>query len=363
MVRGIKELLDQGVLEGVFPGAVLLVAQGGETVFHQAVGQRSLIPKREAMTKDTIFDLSSLTKPLSTALCIMKLVDQGKVYLDQTLSALLEPSPTKDKGDLTPRMLLNHSAGFAARKLYYVELVNYRPEERKRVVREQILEDPFVYPPGKGCLYSDLGFMILEWIIEEASGMPMHEFVERSLYQPLFLKKTFLSTGGSPGPFDKGMFAATEDCPWRNRVIQGEVYDENAYALGGYSGHAGLFGTAEEVHTIANLLREHYFEKRDDYLEPETLREFFSRDNIVEGSTHVLGWDTPSPQNSSSGKYFSPNTVGHLGFTGTSIWMDLERDMIVILLTNRIHPTKDNEKIQTFRPRLHDLVMEEFGLG
>ena len=193
--------------------------------------------------------------------------------------------------------------------------------------------------------------------------MPMHEFVERSLYQPLFLKKTFLSTGGSPGPFDKGMFAATEDCPWRNRVIQGEVYDENAYALGGYSGHAGLFGTAEEVHTIANLLREHYFEKRDDYLEPETVREFFSRDNIVEGATYALGWDTPSPQDSSSGKYFSPNTVGHLGFTGTSIWMDLERDMIVILLTNRIHPTKDNEKIQTFRPRLHDLVMEEFGLG
>ena len=143
------------------------------------------------------------------------------------------------------------------------------------------------------------------------------------------------------------------------KVIQGEVHDENAFSLGGYSGHAGLFGVAEEVYQIVNLLREHYLGKRDDYFRPSTIREFFTKQNIAKDCTWVLGWDTPSAKDSSSGKYFSPNSVGHLGFTGTSIWMDLDKDVFVILLTNRIHPTRENEKIRAFRPKLHDLIMEE----
>jgi CubicO group peptidase (beta-lactamase class C family) len=143
--------------------------------------------------------------------------------------------------------------------------------------------------------------------------------------------------------------------------MRGYVHDENAYVLGGYSGHAGLFGTAEEVYLLIDLLRVHFLGQRSDYLRPETVKTFFSRQDVVNGSTWALGWDTPSTQDSSSGRYFSSNSVGHLGFTGTSIWMDFEKDIIVVFLTNRIHPTRNNEKIKAFRPKIHDVIMEELG--
>jgi CubicO group peptidase (beta-lactamase class C family) len=157
-------------------------------------------------------------------------------------------------------------------------------------------------------------------------------------------------------------FAATEDCPWRKKLLQGEVHDDNAWTLGGYSGHAGLFSTAEEIYVMANMLREHYLSKRKDFLKTETVREFFTRQDIVKGNDWALGWDTRALEGSSAGKYFSRDSVGHTGFTGTSIWMDLERDVIAILLSNRVHPKRDNDKIKQFRPVFHDAVMEELGL-
>jgi len=357
----INTLLDRGVEEGVFPGAVLLVARKELVLFLKETGHRSLIPNRIPMKKDTIFDLASLTKPLATTLALMKLVDGGKVELDQPLSRLIPTPVPSDKKDLTPRLLLSHSAGFTDWKAFYLDLMGYESEERKRILREQILKDPLAYSPGKEYLYSDLGFMILEWIIEESTGMTMRKFVEHSFYRPLSLQSTFLRTASLPLPFKREIFAATEDCSWRKRIIQGEVGDENAWALGGYSGHAGLFGPAEEVYAVVNLLREHYLGKRNDYLKPETVSAFFTRQDIVKGSDWCLGWDSPSEESSSAGKYFSRNSVGHTGFTGTSVWMDLDRDIVVILLTNRVHPTRENEKIKTFRPALHDLIMEELG--
>jgi CubicO group peptidase (beta-lactamase class C family) len=153
-------------------------------------------------------------------------------------------------------------------------------------------------------------------------------------------------------------YAATEDCPWRGRVLRGVVHDDNAYALGGYSGHAGLFGTVLDCYAVVNLLREHYRGLREDYLKASTVRAFFTRQDIVIGSTWALGWDTPSKTGSSAGRYFSQKSVGHLGFTGTSLWMDLEKDVIVILLTNRVHPARANEEIKAFRPQLHDAIMK-----
>jgi CubicO group peptidase (beta-lactamase class C family) len=359
IVRYIKGFLQEGLSEGVFPGAVCLVSHGGKVVIHQAVGLRSVRPKQEPMHKETIFDLASLTKPLATTSAIMKLVDQGKIALDQPLSEIFRNVSLKEKEDLTPRLLLNHSGGFTAWRPLYSDLMKERVGNRKRVLRERILEEPLAYSPAKDCIYSDWGFMILEWIIEEVSGMPMHLFLDDHFYTPMSLKRTFIYTGELPTGFDKAMFAATKDCPLRNRTIRGEVEDDVAYALGGYSGHAGLFGTAEDVHILLELLREHYFGKRDDYFSPGTVREFFRRQDIVEGCTWALGWDTPSLENSSSGKHFSPKSVGHLGFTGTSVWMDLEKDVIVILLTNRTLTTDNHEKIKAFRPGIHDVIMEE----
>lgn len=367
MVQTIREMLDAGVREGVFPGAVLLVAYRGEVVFFSNVGYRVLITEQEPMTLDTIFDLASLTKVLATTPAMMKLVDEGKVGLDQTLSELI-PALLGSKKDLTSLLLLCHSAGLPDWMPFYQKLVEHPLEDRKKIVRQWIIEEPFVYPPGNGFIYSDLGFMLLEWVIEERAGEGLAGYLHRHFYGPLGLKRTFFSGNPHRSPFKKEGnemkegFAATEDCPWRKRVIRGEVHDENAYALGGYSGHAGLFGTAEEVYNIVNLVREHYLGLRDDYLRPGTVRKFLRNQDLVKGSTRTLGWDTPSEEGSSAGRYFSKNSVGHTGFTGTSVWMDLDKDVIVVLLTNRVHPTRKNEKIKAFRPRIHEAIMGELGL-
>jgi CubicO group peptidase (beta-lactamase class C family) len=330
-------------------------------------------------------------------------------------------------------------------KPFYEKLRDHPLKDRKRILRQLIIEEPFAYEPAKGNIYSDLGFMLLEWVIEEKTGETLPGFVQERFYGPLGLKRTLFSPsplspptrggeekgkGENPPrpPFSKGgkdkdmkggrdplpqppftkggkdkgtkggdengeggerreldsrlsqiplavrgndvpgihysreEFAATEDCPWRKGVLQGEVHDDNAWTLGGYSGHAGLFSTAEEVYVIANMLREHYLGKRDDSFKPKTVREFFRRQDIVKGSDWALGWDTRALEGSSAGKYFSRDSVGHTGFTGTSIWMDLNKDVIAILLTNRVHLKRDNDKIKQFRPVFHDSIMEELGL-
>jgi serine-type D-Ala-D-Ala carboxypeptidase len=336
---------------------VLLVAQKGQTIFFQEAGNSSIIPRVLPMKKDTIFDLASLTKPFAVSLSFMKLVNDKRVDLDQPLSDLIRVEDLKDKNALTLRSILSHSAGFKEWMPFYLELIKYSPDERKKVLRQRIIEEPLQYATGSGSLYSDLGFMILEWVIETISGETLKEFVHRNFYQPLGLKRTYLSA--VVPPFSRDEYAATEDCPWRKRIIRGEVHDENAFSAGGYSGHAGLFGTAEEVFILADMLMGHYLGKRSDYLSPDIVRLFFKRQEAVKGSTWALGWDTPSPENSSAGIYISHASVGHLGFTGTSIWMDLERDILAVFLSNRIHPSRNNIKIRAFRPVLHDLVFKE----
>ena len=358
----VEALLNKGVVEGVYPGAVLLVAFQGDVLFKH-VGSRTLVPEVLPMGRDTIFDLASLTKPLATTLAVMKLFDSGIIELDQPLEDLLPKALPRDKKTITPRLLLSHSAGFADWKPFYLELDHIRREERKGRLRDELLDIPLAYPPGEGTLYSDLGFMVLEWMVEEVAGMKLPQFLCRHFYDPLGLEKTYFYEHGVPFRFGEDQFAATEDCPWRKKALKGIVHDENAYAFGGYSGHAGLFSNAREVYTLVNLLREHYRGEREDYLKPETVRAFFTRQDLVAGSTWALGWDTPSSENSSSGGCFSKGSVGHLGFTGTSVWIDLEQDIIVIFLTNRVHPTRKNEKIRVFRPVLHDRVMEELGLS
>jgi len=186
------------------------------------------------------------------------------------------------------------------------------------------------------------------------TNIKMRDFL-MDLYAPLNLNKAFLSYPEHKIKRDE--FAATGFCSWRKRIIQGEVHDENAYATGGFSGHAGLFGDARSVYSITKMLLDHWRGKRSDFFEPDTVREFFRVQKIVQDSTWALGWDTPSDDGSSSGRYFSKQSVGHSGFTGVSIWMDLQRAIIVILLTNRIHPSRDNQKIRSFRPIIHDLIM------
>jgi len=354
----LKSLLREGVHGGVYPGAVLLVAQKGEIAFLEAIGCLSLRPKAAAMRKETIFDLASLTKPLATTLAVMKLVDDEIIKLDQALDTVLSGRVPQEKSPISIRMLLSHSAGFPDWKPFYNELVGFPLKERKEQLRRQLLWVPLISGPGQESLYSDLGFMVLEWVIEETAGVPMNIFLDRHFYNPLSLERTFICDTTHPSTFKADQFAATEECPWREEVVQGAVHDENAHALGGHSGHAGLFGTCEEVYVLVSLLMNHYCGRQDNYLRPETVQTFFTRQSLVKDGTWALGWDTPSPENSSSGRYFSENSVGHLGFTGTSIWLDLDRDVTVIFFTNRVHPKRNNEKIRAFRPILHNTIME-----
>lgn len=356
----LTELLVKGVEEKVYPGAVLLVARGEEVLSFHNLGQRTLTPKALPMEKETIFDLASLTKPLSTALAIMKLVDQGLLGLDTPLSSIITPFPWSDKGDLTVRLLLTHATGLPAWKPFYQELLRYPLEERKPAVRRLIMEEPLCEEPKRVSQYSDLGFMLLEWIIEITAGQDLSSYLQSTFYTPLGLRTMYLDEINRDGPLEKELFAATEYCPWRMEVIQGHVHDENAYALGGYSGHAGLFGTAGDIFTLTAILVKIYNGCSSGLLKTETVRAFFARQGIVPGSIWALGWDTPSDENSSSGSYFSHKSVGHTGFTGTSVWIDLQRGITVIFLANRIHPSRSNEKIRQFRPQLHNLIMHEF---
>jgi CubicO group peptidase (beta-lactamase class C family) len=354
-------LLEKGLEEKVYPGAVLIAALDGEIVFFHTIGNRSVVPVPLPMEKDTIFDLASLTKPLATTLAVMRLVEDGLLYLDAPISSIIQPFPWKDKAGITPRLLLNHSSGLADWKPLYLNLTELPAQERKPAARRLIMEEPLSDEPQSISRYSDLGFMLLEWIIELASGRDLSSFLNENLYRPLGMESLHLDAVDRVPAYPRDSYAATEDCPWRKEIMQGHVHDENAYALGGHSGHAGLFGTASDVLTLATMVLKAYHGNGTALITRETARGFLSRQRLVPDSTWALGWDTPSERGSSSGNFFSSSSIGHTGFTGTSVWIDLQRRLTVVFLSNRIHPTRSNQMIKGFRPELHNLIMRELG--
>jgi len=217
-----------------------------------------------------------------------------------------------------------------------------------------LVQENLIHPIGRKVLYSDLGFMILRWVVEHISGCRLDYFVADEIYAPLGLKDLFFIDLNSD--LRQRRYAATERCPWRRTLLEGRVHDENAYAAGGIEGHAGLFGTAENIYLLLSAMLFDFHEGPSRKLFfPKTVRTFFQR---LPNTDKSLGFDMPSDRNSSAGRFFSRRSVGHLGFTGTSFWMDLDRRIIVVLLSNRVHPARENDAIRTFRPLLHDAVMK-----
>ncbi|MCY4486554.1 MAG: serine hydrolase [Deltaproteobacteria bacterium] len=435
--RALDATCRRGVSEGVAPGIVMLVGNSHEILFHRAYGSRALVPTRLPMLPDTVFDVASLTKPIATTTAMMLLARDGRVRLDDPVSAVVPEFSEGAKSAVTFRQLLNHTSGLPAWKPYYEAAphvvpapltsgtvpvsgsvrpvpgsahpvsgipakaavskpMRHSPPEssfpRKRESRggeagkrfssappppldsrfrgnddsegwrHRVHAEPLVAAPGDKACYSDLGFILLGEAVERLTGTSLDRFCGDEIFGPLGLSATFFvdldASCHRARPSAVHTLAATEDCPWRGRILCGDVHDDNAFAMGGVAGHAGLFSSAPDIHRFLRFLGRCREDGEPDFLPGAIVREFLEAERPLPGQTHVLGWDTPSPRGSSSGARFSARTVGHLGFTGTSMWWDMERDVHVILLTNRVHPSRDNDAIREFRPRVHDAAME-----
>ena len=359
----------------VFPGAVLLVGRGGDIVYHRAFGSRSLVPEAAPMDQDIVFDVASLTKPVITTTLLMQLVDRGLLEVDRRISRVIQTLSTHGKEKITIRHLLNHSSGYAAYIPFYKQIAQAHFSNRTGImasrgavdsIYNEIFRMKLESLPGQVARYSDVGFILLGAVLETiCGGMSVEKLATRDIFKPLGLSAsgfinltTMRSRGLSP---DHSRIAATAECPWRKRIIWGEVHDDNAWCMGGVAAHAGLFSTASDLHTFATEMIDCWF-GRGSLVSSDVVRQFWTRDETVPGSTWALGWDTPSSKNSSAGKYFPPRAVGHLGYTGCSMWIDPERELDIVLLTNRVHPSTENNQIREFRPLIHDLIMEALGL-
>lgn len=363
-------VLDEAITSGAFPGAVALVGRRGEVLFHAAFGARSLDPERTPLSLDTLFDLSSLTKPLATTSVLFRLVRDGRVGLDEKIVRVLPNFSVHKKNLITVRHLLGHCSGLAAWRPFHRDLTKLGGERpnfigstaAKLHVYGEIHREALEYPTASKSVYSDLGFILIGELVETVLATSLDRACQEQVFKPLglatarFMDQTAVRMHRVK--IDPMQFAPTERCPWRNVLLCGAVHDDNAWAMGGVAGHAGLFATAADVHAIA--ARWHAcFRGEDDFLPSDLVREAWTRTTSVPGSTWGLGWDTPSPHASSAGTRIGPQAVGHLGFTGTSIWIDPVSGVEIVLLTNRVHPRRDNERIREVRPRFHDAVMED----
>ncbi|MCY3593397.1 MAG: serine hydrolase [Acidobacteria bacterium] len=346
-------LLERAVAERVTPGGVLLVARRGAVALERASGRLTYEDDAPAVSPSTIYDLASLTKVIATTTLMMRRVESGALHLDGTAASYLPELKGSPVGGATLRDLLAHSSGLPCCTELFRELGEGldRDEARARYL-EHIAATDLEVGPRERSIYSDLGVLLLGEILERESGRGLAELVEDEVLDPLGLA----DTGYLPVDSLRKRIAATEFDAWRGRLPHGEVHDENTHALGGVAPHAGLFGTARDVAAFAQTMLNGggYGERR--IANADTVALFTRRAELVPGSSRALGWDTPSDP-SSAGRYFSARSYGHTGFTGTSLWIDPELELIVVLLTNRVHPTRENIAIRRLRPAIHDAVV------
>lgn len=354
----IDDAMANAVADSVFAGGVLLWARGNDVMYHKAFGLADLRYK-DPVTVDTVFDLASLTKPLVTALAVAELISSGQLSLKTFLQDVLPDARGTDKAMITIDMLLRHRSGLPAHRPYFKMLdVPVPGFDARNSLRRQVLAEPLEYEPGSGEVYSDLGFILLAWVVEHLSCVRLDAFVYERVFKPLKINDLFfnpLCSDFTRYGRDKSasLFAATSHCPWREKMIKGEVEDENAWAAGGIEGHAGLFGTAFGVYRLCRQILKALENKETKVINSSVIRCFADKNN---GMLRPAGFDSPSEKNASSGRFFSKQSIGHLGFTGTSFWIDPEKSLIAVLLTNRVHPSRDNIAIRKFRPIIHDLI-------
>jgi serine-type D-Ala-D-Ala carboxypeptidase len=358
----ITRILLEGVQTQVFPGSVLFVRQKGLIRFHRAVGLTSGLPDSHPVHTQTIYDLASLTKPLATASAILLLVQDGLLDLATPIDSVLKETEGFPLGQVVVKDVLCHQSGLPWWRPFYQSFPPSFPsdassrQERVKAFLYLILKEPVETVSPLQSVYSDLGYMVLGFVVERITNQSLADFCQSRIFDTLQARP--LGYGGQISNEEMGLSsgtcAPTEQDPWRGRLLQGEVHDENAFALGGIAGHAGLFGTAEAVGQVTKAWLDGYH-GTSGVFDCHLVKQFVT---AQPGTGWALGWDTPS-QPSSSGKWFSPESFGHLGFTGTSIWIDPIHELEVIFLSNRVHPTRDNHAIKAFRPKLHDAIIQE----
>ena len=365
----IQAAMDQAVLDGVFPGGVLAARCDGKSKILVMAGRLSSELEASRVQTSTIYDLASLTKPLATVTSVLLLVQAGKLKLDALVGEVLVELKDAPIGSASLRDLLAHRSGLPGWRPLYEQLDaegiawgRSDPGVVRQAVLRAIRDEPLVSRIGEQSVYSDLGFILLGCAVERVSGLLLDEYFDAAVAKPLGAQPLYFKRGlaaNSPSPRNRVdvLMAPTEWDERRQRLLKGEVHDENAAAMGGVAGHAGLFGTAESVLAVSGAWLAAYHRERS-LLDCDLVREFTSKSSQPAHSSWALGWDTPSAP-SSSGSHFSPASFGHLGFTGTSLWIDAARKLEVVLLTNRVHLSRTNESIRAFRPRIHDLVYEE----
>lgn len=341
----VDRLLESYQERGAFPGGVLAVGHKGALLHLHAFGNLSYDRDSPPVTARTLYDLASLTKVIATTTMAMILVDEGKLDLDRPVRKFLPGFQGPEKDAVTVRHLLTHSSGLPAVAPLFKEI------RGREAYLERVQAMDLEYPPGSRSTYSDLGVILLGEILERVAGQPLETFTRERIFEPLEMRDTLFR----PPADMRSRVAPTEQDPWRGRMVQGEVHDENAFAMGGVAPHAGLFGTASDLARFAQMLLDGGIVSR------ETIA-LFTRRAGIPNSDRALGWDTKSAQGSSAGTLFSASSFGHTGFTGTSMWIDPERQLYVILLTNRVHPTRENNLIREVRPAVADSVVRSLGV-
>jgi len=328
------------------PAIVCEAGTSAGVVWRHAVGQLTYAQDAPPCTVATVFDLASLSKVIATTSAVMRLEREGRLSIDAPVSRYL-PAWTGVGGSVvTTRHLLTHASGLPAHRRLY------KSASTPDALQQAVMAIPLERQPDTAAVYSDLGFLVLGWVLEACAEDTL-DGVWRSLWPA---SAPFLDYTPARAMWET--IAPTEDDPWRGRVLQGEVHDEHAYVLNGVAPQAGLFGSAVAVGVFgATVLRT--FTEETWLGDPATMRRYATRDSVP-GSSRALGWDTMLPT-SSCGTRLSPTAIGHTGFTGTSLWIDWERDRYVVILTNRVYPTRSNERFVPMRARLHDAIIDDLG--
>lgn len=353
-------IVRDAIASGAFPAASLEIGRANGPLWRDAAGRLTYDAEAAPVDQKTIFDLASLTKVLATATLTMRAVDERRLTLDDPVGRWLPQWRGSDRDMVTIRDLLSHASGLTA------YLPFFRDYRGRFEFAHAICTLPLEYEPRSQSIYSDLGFMLLGFILEDAQppgpgfrGAPGATDLSRSLATQFHRLASFFTAEPlrfNPPRSWRPIVAPTEVDPWRGRLLAGEVHDENTWALGGAAGHAGLFGTAAAVGAFARVALRTI--TGDALLASTPTMRTFITPAGVPGSSRALGWDTMLPT-SSCGTLMSPTSIGHTGFTGTSLWIDWERDLYVVFLTNRVHPTRENEAIRQIRPRLHDAIVAQ----